>query len=75
MLNMNKHLSKTLIHKKPIRKTPFINLMSIIIDKHVEMFCFKFQQNRTINKEFDFLRGGGVDKGTPLINYNLNSHW
>ena len=29
-------------------------LISIIIAKHMQMFCFKFQQNRTINEEFDF---------------------
>ena len=23
------------------------------------MFCFKFQQNHTINEEFDFFEGGG----------------
>ena len=35
----------------------FINfeLQLIIIGKHMKMLCFKFQQNHTINKEFDFL--------------------
>ena len=29
--------------------------------------CFKFQQIRTINEQFDFLRGGeGGAKGPPL---------
>ena len=30
-------------------------LTSIIIGKHMKMLCFQFQQNRTINEEFDFL--------------------
>ena len=34
------------------------------------MFCFKFQQNRIINKEFDFFEGGGErspgDKVAPI---------
>ena len=34
----------------PIHK--FIS--SIILSKHMKMFCLKFNQNRTINKEFDF---------------------
>ena len=37
----------------------------------MKMFCFKFQQNCTINEEYDFLRGGGGgreggSKGTPI---------
>ena len=33
----------------------------------MKMFCFKIQQNRTINKEFDFLRGEGMgDQGDPI---------
>ena len=34
-----------------------IILISIIIGKHMKMLRFKLQQNRTINEEFDFLRG------------------
>ena len=51
-------------------------LISIIIGKHVKMFCSKFQQNRTINEEFDFFWGrGGGGKGTPFINLNFNCYW
>ena len=28
------------------------------------MFCFKFQQNRTINEEFNYIEGGGAE-GPP----------
>ena len=35
----------------------------------MQMFCFKFQQNRTINEELDFIegRGGGAPgvEGAP----------
>ena len=41
--------------------------ISIIIGKHMQMFCFKFQQNRTINEEFDFLRGEG--QGVPIYEF------
>ena len=44
-------------------------IISIIIGKHMKMFCFKFQQNRTINREFDFLRGG---MDSLFINSNLD---
>ena len=37
--------------------------MSIIIDKHVKMLCFKFNQNRTINENFTL---------TPFKKLNLN---
>ena len=40
------------------------------------MFCFKFQQNRTVNEEFDFLREGGRRaRGPPYINPKLNQYW
>ena len=37
----------------------------------MKMYCFIFQQNRTINEEFDFLEGGGRrglqgGKGAPI---------
>ena len=37
-----------------------------------KMLRFKFQQNRTINEEFDILRGwgGGSKLGSPFINCN-----
>ena len=31
----------------------------------MKMLSFKFQQNRTINEEFDFFERGGV-RGTPI---------
>ena len=34
-------------------------VISIIIGKRMKMFCFKFQQNRTINEEFDIFEGEG----------------
>ena len=50
--------------------------ISIIIGKHMQMFRFKFQQNRTINEQFNFLRGGGGEapggKGALFINFYLN---
>ena len=36
----------------------------IIIDKHMQMFCFKFKQNRTVNEEFYFFEGEG-EEGPP----------
>ena len=40
-------------------------VITIIIGKHIQIFCFKFQQNRTINEKFDFIdmRGGGEAPG------------
>ena len=38
----------------------------------MKMFYFKYQQNRTIDKYFDFLKGEGA-KGIP--NYKLNYYW
>ena len=35
----------------------FKNLISISISKIMKIFCFKFHQNRPINKEFDILEG------------------
>ena len=40
------------------RRPPFLNLISIIIGKHMKMLFFKFQHNRTINEEHDFFQGG-----------------
>ena len=39
------------------------------------MLRFKFQKNRTINEEFDILRGEGIggSKGSPFL--NLNYYW
>ena len=31
----------------------------------MKILCFKFQQNRTINKEFDFFEGGNMWQGDP----------
>ena len=46
---------------------PYLYILdSIIIGKHMKMFCFKFQQNRTINKEFDCLKEGG-GQGKPHL--------
>ena len=35
------------------------------------MLCFIFQQNRTMNEEFDILRGegGGVKQGVPIYKF------
>ena len=44
------------------KRTPFFKiLISIHIGKYMKIWCFKFHQNRAINKEFDFwrLEGGG----------------
>ena len=45
----------------------------------MQMLGFKFQQNHTINQQFDFFEGGGVASGRvkwPLfINFNLNYYW
>ena len=37
-------------------------LISIIIGIHIKMFCFKLQQNRFINEEFDFFEWGGGEQ-------------
>ena len=37
----------------------------------MKMMCSRFQQNRIINEEFDFLSGGGGgDKGTPIYEFS-----
>ena len=48
---------------------PFINFNLDYIVKHMKMFCFKFQQNRIINEELDFWRGGGDGKGTSIYKF------
>ena len=42
-----------------------------------KMLCFKFQENRTINEEFDILRGegGSGTKESPFIDFNFNCYW
>ena len=37
--------------------------ISIIFGKHMEMMCFKFNQNRTINEKFNFFEKGGRGRG------------
>ena len=54
---------------------PFINFNLDYIVKHMKMFCFKFQQNRTINEELDFRRGEGKARGPLFINSKLNHYW
>ena len=41
--------------------TPFLNLKPqlLLVYIHKKMFCFKFEQNRTINEEFDYFECGG----------------
>ena len=53
-------------------------LISIIIGKHVKMFCSKFQQNCNINEKFDYFEGGIGPRGVrePLfIIFYLNYYW
>ena len=39
----------------------------------MKMLSFKFQQNRTINEQFDFFEG---KRGGPsYLNFNLNYYW
>ena len=38
-------------------------MMNERIGKHMEILCFKFQQNRTKNEELDFFEWGG--EGLP----------
>ena len=35
--------------------------------KHMKMFSFKFEQNRTISEEFNFLKGEGVGARGPHL--------
>ena len=37
----------------------------------MKMFCLKFQQNRTINEEFDSFEA----KGPPFINFDRDYYW
>ena len=39
------------------------NSCKFIIGKHLKMLLFKFQQNRTINEEFNFLGGREEERG------------
>ena len=42
------------------------------------MLCFKFEQNCTINIQFDFFEGREgwrEEMGTPFLNLNLNYYW
>ena len=39
-------------------------IFSITIDKHIKMFLFKFNRNRTITKNY-FGKEGGWQKGEP----------
>ena len=54
-------------------------LISIIIDKHTKMLCFKFHKNRTINEEFDIiggikLRAYAFNHLYILISINIDKH-
>ena len=40
-----------------------------MLGKHMKMLGFKFEQNRTISEEFDFLRGEGVGQGVPIYKF------
>ena len=43
-------------------------LISIIIDKHTKMLCFKFEQNCTINEQYYFFEGRrGWREGKPYF--------
>jgi len=42
---------------------------SIIIDKHMKMFPYKFQKNRTINKNFTIFSGQTVGRGPTIPNF------
>ena len=46
-------------------------LLSIIIGKHMKMFLFKFNRNRTITKNYVFEE----EEGPPILNFNLNYYW
>ena len=52
-------------------KTVFIN------GKHMEMFRFKFDQNRIKTEEFDFFEGQGwwEEGEPPFKNFTLNYYW
>ena len=41
------------------------------LTQHMKMLGFKFEQNRTVSEEFDFLRGRGLGQGVPI--YKLYS--
>ena len=43
----------------PISK--FQYQLLLVIDMHMKMLGFKFEQNRTISEEFNFLRDGAWD--------------
>ena len=57
-----------------MEKGPYFYI-SNIISKHMKMLCFKCQQNRTVNEEFDFFEGGAGATGRPFINCNLNYYY
>ena len=55
-------------------------LISIIIGNHMKMLCLKFNQNRTVNEEFNFFeegweRGDPDGRGPLVINFYLNYYW
>ena len=54
----------------------FYILISIIIDKHMKMLCFKFHQNRPINEEFDCwgFKGPRGFQGTPISKIQKTPH-
>ena len=42
----------------------------------MKLLGLKFQQNRTINEEFDFFEGGGGEGAEEFsLNSNPNYHW
>ena len=46
-----------------VRGSILERIISFIIGKHIQMLCLKFNQNRTINQEFDFWGVKGVVLG------------
>ena len=45
----------------------YLNYNIIIIGKHMKTSGFKFEQNRTISEEYDFLSGEGGRAKSPHL--------
>ena len=52
----------------------FYILISIIIDKHIKMFPYKFQKNRTIKNNFTILSRQTVGRGPTILNFIIGKH-
>ena len=74
-LGQRGHQSVCLLQQQAQDAAHFLDVLhverSLAVLHRLKMLAFKFEQNRTINEQFDFFEG----RGTSFLNFNLNYYW